>query len=41
MGEIMKKLKDKGYAVNDNVLTVQQGVEQILRLLRGESISNG
>lgn len=38
---IMKKLKDKGYAVNDNVLTVQQGVEQILRLLRGESISNG
>lgn len=38
---VMKKLKDKGYAVNDNVLTVQQGVEQILRLLRGESISNG
>lgn len=38
---IMKKLKDKGYAVNDNILTVQQGVEQILRLLRGESISNG
>ena len=38
---IMKKLKYKGYAVNDNVLTVQQGVEQILRLLRGESISNG
>lgn len=38
---IMKKLKDKGYAVNDNVLTVKQGVEQILRLLRGESISNG
>lgn len=38
---IMKKLKDKGYAVNDNILNVQQGVEQILRLLRGESISNG
>lgn len=38
---VMKKLKDKGYAVNDNILTVQQGVEQILRLLRGESISNG
>lgn len=38
---IMKKLKDKGYAVNDNVLTVKHGVEQILRLLRGESISNG
>ena len=38
---VMKKLKDKGYAVNYNVLTVQQGVEQILRLLRGESISNG
>ena len=38
---IMKKLKDKGYAVNDNVLTVQQGVEQILRLLRGESIIKG
>lgn len=38
---VMKKLKDKGYAVNDNVLTVQQGVEHILRLLRGESISNG
>lgn len=38
---IMKGLKDKGYNVDGNVLTVQQGVEQILSLLKGESMTNG
>lgn len=38
---IMKKLKDKGYNFDTDILTVDQAVEQILSLLREESITNG
>lgn len=38
---IMKRLKDKGYNIDDNVLTVQEGVNQILNLLKREAEING
>lgn len=38
---VMKRLKDKGYNIDDNVLTVQEGVNQILNLLKREAEING
>lgn len=38
---IMKRLKNNGYNIDDNVLTVQEGVNQILNLLKREAEING
>lgn len=38
---VMKKLKDKGYEIDDNVLTVREGVSQILSILKKEADING
>lgn len=38
---VMKRLKNNGYNIDDNVLTVQEGVNQILNLLKREAEING
>lgn len=38
---IMKRLKNNGYNIDGNVLTVQEGVNQILNLLKREAEING